>query len=119
MRKIKFRAWDKLHESMEYIDDFYWFEESGVHYSDGLGHHGDYVLMQYTGLKDQSNNEIYEGDVILKVTTSSLFEVYYGENSACFRVKRTDGWHFDLKEIFPINDWKVVGNIYEKFDWNI
>ena len=30
-REIKFRAWDKRHNSMEYINDLYWFEENGIH----------------------------------------------------------------------------------------
>lgn len=129
MRELKFRAYDEQY-GMLYGDELESLHTdifTGLSYgnifvarkSDYENDWREFEVMQFTGLHDKDGKEIYDGDVFIKVTTGSLFEVYYSENGACFRVKRQDGWHFDLQEIFPINDWKVVGNIHEKFDWNL
>ncbi len=66
-REIKFRAWDE-NNKMTTFDLSYDIISSGINGScylqqairDGLS----YKLMQYTGLKDKSGKEIYEGDII-------------------------------------------------------
>lgn len=62
-RIIKFRAWDDHHKEMitpycELKDTRFWgFDLTNNPFSPS-------VVMQYTGLKDKSGREIYEGDVI-------------------------------------------------------
>ncbi len=58
-REIKFRAWDKWNNKMiqPHDGDFIrWHSMSN--WRDCLD------VMQYTGLKDKNDNEIYEGDII-------------------------------------------------------
>jgi len=80
---LKFRAWDKNHKLMDYIDDLYWFEENGVHDFDGSGLHMDYDIMVYSGMNDSkrtdefpSGQEVYENDII-KDLDANIYEVIF------------------------------------------
>src|SRR6202007_1875089 len=63
-REIKFRAWEtnkglgsRMSEPFTLVD---------LH-NKGLGSFGDtYIFMQFTGLTDKNNKEIYEGDIVVK-----------------------------------------------------
>jgi len=58
MREIKFRAWDK--EKNEMTESICL---GGLHIPYN-SNQDNYVLMQYTGLKDKNGKEIYEGDIV-------------------------------------------------------
>lgn len=81
--ELKFRAWDKKHKIMEYIEDLYWFEENGIHDTNGNGHYANYDIMSYSGMNDSKRTDefpkgqkIYENDII-KDLKGNIYKVIF------------------------------------------
>ena len=124
MNTIKFRAWshkntvmrlfDNCKDGIEYVCGTFmvssgWDSDKSPVYEDP----GDWLIMQYTGLKDKNGVEIYEGD-LLEESPGHLFEVVWGHVHA--RCGFTLQWR--TKSIqYP--EWnrgtkmEVIGNIHE------
>ena len=101
MIELRFRVWDDrsgfMHSSSEFNQCGYMMKE-------------DYEIMQYTGFKDKTGEDIFEGDVLevaggSRITVESLetFLIF------CGRYEEKHG-----VPLFP--SVQVVSNVFEKTD---
>lgn len=116
MREIKFRVW---HKGKKIISEVFgidilhkeiFFSNGDVDYCE-ISDFKYIELMEYTGLKDKNNKEIYEGDIV--TLHNGKYKVIFNSKEARF-VLRDD--EFEMNIPFTNNNNKrmeVVGNIYE------
>ena len=102
MRTIKFRAWYPKTKDM-YLDVGVFKEPV-----DGYGaviisrDDKDFILMQYIGLKDKRNRDIYEGDI-----------VDWGTGRAEVKFVEEQDKGGIMTSPYINQDTEVIGNIYE------
>ena len=128
--EIKFRAW--IGDRMEYqvmagqLGSYFAHQDPNdnacainTKYTDSTS------IMQYTGLKDKSNKEIYEGDIVSVYDEANLFIVRFGKITR--RVISHDGQSDNLLEFNTfyfeaIDNHKpyqsIVKNTYGEHDLN-
>ncbi|MGM8224554.1 YopX family protein (plasmid) [Clostridium perfringens] len=116
-REIKFRVWSEKNKKMLEIQKHSFKTGKSMPY--GFNMEYDFgELMQYTGLKDENEKEIYEGDILSIKIYSRDKVIVEGKTvvefkDGCFGVI----WGHD-KAFLSLNSFfkakfEVIGNIYE------
>ena len=121
-RKTKYRTWDKENKVMITFNNM---ERCDVSfYEMARGEYG-FILMQYTGLKDKSGKEIYEGDIVKVVNKKEKkAEHMQGTGVVGFNTNElTFGWSKTIEgRPYQMLTWggtesvEIIGNIYENKD---
>ena len=107
MREIKFRVWDRDIKKMQYNAGV---TLSGNSIVDDLN-----IPMQYTGLKDKTGKEIYEGDIV-NIEYDTVNEI--GEDSIGYNEDVIIEWNYELlcQLEYDLKGIEIIGNIYENPD---
>lgn len=117
MKELKFRAWWK--DTKRFLDGDEWYMTcSGakhLHYASIPYSDDDFIVEQYTGLKDKNGKEIYEGD-IAQDSKGEKCRVEWNESEAHFGLYT--GKQMELTDFIWIRgeDLEIVGNIHENPD---
>lgn len=117
MREIKFRAWDK--HDKEFAQNIYCLSDMSIaeraFVVDDEG--GEFIVEQYTGLKDKNGKEIYEGDILREKGLLSSTCVEWDKNNARYITKVLDRskcvasvFYFDIIDAL---ECEVIGNIHD------
>ena len=126
MKEIKFRAWlkeDKKMVNVETMD----FTDKSIQYLEKSEFINAYLLrrvgfddielMQYIGLKDKNDKEIYEGDIVLVKPgwTSTWYKTIVKFKEGAFIASLIDGedYIYIFNRGFDSNDFEIIGNIYK------
>ena len=121
MREIKFRAWVKEKKAIFEVILIDYVTKKVTYLLERVGHllsirdakFYDVELMQYTGLKDKNNKEIYEGDILFESFGEKYYKVIFENGSFKAEVEGDfEEYSFDLIDVVA-QGYEVVGNIYE------
>lgn len=121
MREIKFRAWVKDRKAIFEVISIDYVSKKVTYIVERTGHllnirhdkFNDVELMQYTGIKDKDNKEIYEGDILFESFGERYYKVVFENGSFRAEFKGDfEEYSFDLIDVVA-QGCEVVGNIYE------
>ena len=78
------------------------------------------TVCQFTGMKDEKGNEIWEGDVLLNTNSGSQYTVMYSDYGGAFFIRKKgtvndDMYLFELSDVDKcIAFLEVIGNKFDK-----
>ncbi len=131
MREFKFRVWSQAEKEWSNPSMLEVWDNSGVLKPFArLGYPiENYIIQQYTGLKDKNGEEIFEGDIVRGFNSRCIYQIVWDEYQKShaqyvgFKLKTylTDGtpyltkWGEQINQTFDNHgeQYEIVGNIFE------
>lgn len=125
MREIKFRVWDLLSSKFRLdvvvtLDGKVFETQSAGNEINDYTNQSDFILMQYTGLKDKNGVEIYEGDIVNALYEYDVWDETKRKVTEVVKLKLSTNLDTEYtggpEEVLHYSDIEVIGNIYENQD---
>ena len=121
--EIKFKAWDKIKKEFIRFPKIKIIPNTNNSLVIDLNDGDRVKFLQYTGLNDKNNNEIFEGD-ILKWDTEIISIFRHREDNEFGMKKEKSVDKYCVGETFHIlgfthlltEKYEIIGNIYENAD---
>jgi hypothetical protein len=104
VKDILFRAWDK-----DAGGQYYYFSLEDLNYGRVKMTLSTCIVERFTGLRDCTGKDIYEGDIV-KTTTGNCVVVWQRQSAAF--VFGMNGWMYN-HFIEEMGEVEVIGNIHE------
>lgn len=125
MKEIKFRSYNIPRDYMSYQDEKGWLDHSFLGDNNAhqattniymLNNNDSCALMQYTGLKDKSGKEIYEGDICTdhnQYNPQDLIIIEWRKAGFTGRYHNNNSYVSYIPDLACKKYLEVIGNIHE------
>lgn len=117
MKKIKFRAFCQVcNEMIDVMDNFFQYRDGIIIQCNNHECRTDTKIMQYVGLKDKNNKEIYELDIIIVDRLTDFTPDGYWVQPKGPAIPNLIIWDEDYCRFnvpHPSYHFEVIGNIYQ------